>query len=95
MDISWTPRARPTYFKIIEYLGNDWSEREIRNFINEVDKLLDQIRQNPEMFEESGAKKMSEKVLLAVIIVCITGLGQEKRNCSCYFSGITGRIRPN
>jgi len=61
MDISWTPRARHTYFKILEHLEKAWSVREIQNFINEVDDLLEQIKQNPEMFEESRRKKYVRK----------------------------------
>jgi len=57
MEIRWTPRARSTYFKILDYLERSWTEKEILNFINEVDTLLEQIKQNPEMFEESRKKR--------------------------------------
>ena len=61
MDISWTPKARHTYFKVLDHLEKAWTEREIQNFINEVDSLLDQINQNPVMFEESRKKKNVRK----------------------------------
>ena len=64
MKISWTPKARRTYFEVIDHLEKDWTEREIRNFINEVDHLLEQIKQNPEMFEESRKKKNVRKGLV-------------------------------
>lgn len=57
MDIVWTPMARHIYFKILDYLEKAWTEKEIQNFINEVDSLLDQIKQNPEMFVESRKMK--------------------------------------
>ena len=51
MKISWTPKARQTYFEVIDHLEKDWTEREILNFINEVDQLLEQIKQNPGKLE--------------------------------------------
>lgn len=63
MKISWTPKARQSYFEIIEYLEKTWTEREIQYFIIEVDHLLEQIRQNPEMFEESRKKKNVRKAV--------------------------------
>jgi len=61
MDIVWTSMARHTYFKVLDHLEKAWTEKEIQNFINEVDSLLDQIKQNPEMFEESRKKKNVRK----------------------------------
>lgn len=57
MDISWTPIARRSYFKILDHLEEAWTEKEIQNFINEVNDLLEQIRHNPEMFQQSRGKK--------------------------------------
>lgn len=61
MKISWTPTARRTYFNVLDHLEKTWAEREIQNFINEVDNLLDQIKHNPGMFEESKKKKNVRK----------------------------------
>lgn len=72
MKISWTPKARHTYFKVLDHLEKTWTEREIQNFINEVDNLLEQIKQNPEMFEESRKKGTLERVLSPNTIPCIT-----------------------
>ena len=64
MNVSWTPRARRTYFEVIELLEKAWTERETQNFIYEVDHLLQQIKQYPEMFEESRKKKNIRKGLV-------------------------------
>jgi len=61
MKISWTPTARKTHFNVLHHLEKDWTEREIQNFIIHVDNLLDQIKQNPGMFEESRKKKNIRK----------------------------------
>ena len=61
MKIFWTPQARHTYFKVLDHLEKTWTEREIQNFINEVDNILNQIKRNPGMFEESKKMKNVRK----------------------------------
>jgi len=61
MKISWTPTAIVGYFNILDYLEEVWTEREIQNFISEVDKLLEQIAKNPELFQSSRKKKNVRK----------------------------------
>ena len=65
MEISWTPTARKNYLNVLDYLDKTWTEREVQNFINKVDNLLDQIKQNPRMFEESKKKKNVRKGLIS------------------------------
>lgn len=57
MEIFWTPTAKRTYFKVLDHLEKNWTEREVQNFINEVETLLKQIKQHPGMFEESRKKR--------------------------------------
>jgi len=64
MKISWTPTARRTYFKVLDYLTENWTRREVVNFINEVENLLNQITNNPEMFQASRKKKNVRKALI-------------------------------
>ena len=61
MKISWTPTARKTYFNVLDYLEEAWSKREVQNFADEVEKVLNQITENPDMFEASGKKKNIRK----------------------------------
>ena len=64
MKISWTRTARRTYFKVLDYLAENWTKREVVNFINEVENLLNQITNNPEMFQSSRKKKNVRKALI-------------------------------
>ncbi len=61
MKISWTPTARKTYFNILDYLDQAWTKREVLNFVDEVEKVLSQIKENPDMFEASRKKKNIRK----------------------------------
>jgi plasmid stabilization system protein ParE len=65
MIISWTPTARKTYFAILDYLEKSWGEKDIRNFISEVNTLLNQIANNPEMFPSSKKMKNVRKGLIS------------------------------
>lgn len=64
MVVIWTPKARRSYFEIIDHLEKTWTEREIRKFISDVDHLLVLIKQNPEIGEESGKRKDVRKCLI-------------------------------
>ncbi|TVR73088.1 MAG: type II toxin-antitoxin system RelE/ParE family toxin [Marinilabiliales bacterium] len=64
MKISWTPTAKRTYFKVLDYLAENWTKREVTNFMNEVESLLTQITDNPEMFQASRKKKNVRKALI-------------------------------
>jgi plasmid stabilization system protein ParE len=65
MKISWTPTAKRTYFKALDYLAENWTKREVTNFMNEVESLLTQITDNPEMFQASRKKKNVRKALIS------------------------------
>ncbi|MGM0530410.1 MAG: type II toxin-antitoxin system RelE/ParE family toxin [Bacteroidota bacterium] len=64
MKISWTPTAKRTYFKVLDYLAQNWTKREVTNFMNEVESLLTRITDNPEMFQASRKKKNVRKALI-------------------------------
>jgi plasmid stabilization system protein ParE len=56
--IRWTKEANETFDKIIEYLENRWTGREIVNFINKTNQILKQISEHPEMFKSSSKMKI-------------------------------------
>lgn len=64
MKISWTPTARKTYFKVLEYLDEAWTQREIQNFVERTEKVLKLIAKDSEMFEASRMKKNIRKGLI-------------------------------
>jgi plasmid stabilization system protein ParE len=61
MKVSWTPTARATYFKVLEYLEEAWTKKEIQNFVDEVEKVIGQITSEPYMFEATRKKKNVRK----------------------------------
>ena len=52
-DVQWTDKAKSTFDSIINYVGNEWSEKEVRNFIQRTNDLISAIRHYPEMCKAS------------------------------------------
>ena len=54
--ITWSPKAVVTYAAVIEYLLEEWTEKEIRNFVSRVDKKLQLLKTQPLIGRASGKK---------------------------------------
>jgi plasmid stabilization system protein ParE len=52
-EILWTPTAQKSFKKIIDYLEQNWTEREVSNFVNETVYLLSNLKRRPEMCRPS------------------------------------------
>ena len=61
MDIKWTPTARKTYFSVLDYLYENWTEKELQSFIEKVEHTLKSIKENPYLFESSVKMKSIRK----------------------------------
>jgi plasmid stabilization system protein ParE len=45
-NIIWSPKAKETYYNIIYYLIENWTKKEIQNFIHRTEIVLDHVGQN-------------------------------------------------
>ena len=57
MKIIWSIGAKISYKKILGFLKENWTEKEIDNFVNDTKEVIFQIQQSPLMFIASGKKK--------------------------------------
>lgn len=55
--ILWTDHAISELEKTIEYLENNWTEKELRNFSAKLDHTIQLISKSPELFPDSYEKK--------------------------------------
>jgi hypothetical protein len=46
-NIIWSPRAKITYYQVLEYLELNWTIKEIKSFINRTDYVIEHISQTP------------------------------------------------
>jgi len=55
--IVWTIQAVKGFEKIINYLEENWSGREVSNFVNEADRFFKTLVIHPEILQKTGARK--------------------------------------
>lgn len=56
-EILWTNTAESSFQDIIEYLQEEWSEKEVRNFLKRVDKFIITLSKYPTMCRSSSKRK--------------------------------------
>ncbi len=56
-EVLWTNLAKRSFDNIINYLRQEWSEREVENFLNRTDKMLIALKRYPEMCRPSLKRK--------------------------------------
>jgi len=56
-QIIWSKRAVKGYDKIIQYLEENWTDREVINFIAETDKFFELLKKHPELLQKSTKQK--------------------------------------
>jgi plasmid stabilization system protein ParE len=55
-EITWSPKAIITYDAVIVYLQEEWTEREVINFVTRVDKKLKLLQTHPRIGVVTGKK---------------------------------------
>jgi plasmid stabilization system protein ParE len=53
-QIVWTKRAIAGYDRIIHYLIENWTEREVINFVTETDSFFDILKDHPEILQKTS-----------------------------------------
>ncbi len=62
-EIIWLPKAEQRYEQIIEWLYENWTAREIENFVARTDEILELISISPEIFRVSERKNIRQVVI--------------------------------
>ena len=63
--IFWTDFALSELEKTIEYLEENWTERELKNLAFEIEEILNLLSHNPNLFQVSEIKKEIRRVVVA------------------------------
>lgn len=61
--IVWSKEAEDTFENIISYLEVKWTEKEIRKFVSETEKVVSIMRKNPFLFRGSDKAKIFEALI--------------------------------
>ena len=62
--IFWTDFALSELEKTIEYLQENWTEKELRNLAVKLDEILTILSQNPNLFQVSNVKDKIRRVVV-------------------------------
>lgn len=57
LEVVWTKRAQIGYGKIIMYLENNFTEKEVRKFVHQTFEFFELLSQYPEMLESTRKHK--------------------------------------
>lgn len=60
----WTDNALKELEKTIEYLEENWTEKELRNLALNLEETLTLVSQNPNLFQVSDTKKEIRRVIV-------------------------------
>jgi plasmid stabilization system protein ParE len=62
-EIIWSPRSKQTFAKVIEYLEQEWTEKEVIRFVAKVEKALSLITTGNIKFRSSGKENVHEVLI--------------------------------
>ena len=57
VKIVWSKRADEGYAKIVRHLKEEWTDKEIGNFIIETNHFFELLKENPQILEPTGNYK--------------------------------------
>lgn len=69
MKIEWTLASKNDYWQNIEYLENHWSEKEVLNFINEIDYSLNLLAKGNVIFTKPDYPDVYKMVITKQITI--------------------------
>ncbi len=69
MKIEWTLASKNDYWQNIEYLENHWSEKEVLNFINEIDYSINLLAKGNVTFTKSDYPNVYKMVIIKQITI--------------------------
>ncbi len=61
MKITWSAQAKRDYYKILDYLHENWGINEVKSYIDKTEEVLKVIREQPQAFIESTKRKNVRK----------------------------------
>ena len=63
MKIVWTPEAIKTFDEILNYLQEEFSQKEVDTFYFETERVIGLIQKNPYLFKKSTKENIHQAVL--------------------------------
>lgn len=61
--ISWTPEAERSFEAVVEYLEENWTDREVVKFIERVNRVAEHIARHPLSYRATGKEDVREALI--------------------------------
>ncbi|OQY04029.1 MAG: hypothetical protein B6I20_03845 [Bacteroidetes bacterium 4572_117] len=61
MKVTWTFTSKKSFTKILDFLLENWTAKEVDKFAEDVRNTINQIKENPYMYEASSKNKTVRK----------------------------------
>ena len=84
--IFWTDFALKELEKTIEFLEENWTEKELRNLAENLEEKLALISQNPDLFQASNLKKGIRRVVILTYNTLYYRIANEQIEIISFFS---------
>ena len=55
--VLWTESAKKSFQRIVKYLQQEWNDKEVSNFINRTQDMIELLKRYPEMCRPSTKRK--------------------------------------
>jgi plasmid stabilization system protein ParE len=62
-EIIWTAEAEKTFEQVIEYLQQQWSDKEVAKFVEKVIEVTEHISRHPFAYRSAGKEDVREAVI--------------------------------
>jgi plasmid stabilization system protein ParE len=63
LKIKWSVKAKFNYDNVLSYLDENWSKKEVENFIKKTESILNIISHQPYIFKAASHKKVRKAIL--------------------------------
>jgi hypothetical protein len=64
MEVIWSAKAKITFFKVLDYLNENWTKKELLQFNQRTHITISAIRKNPNIFPASSSNKKIRKAII-------------------------------
>lgn len=78
-SVFWTNKAIKKANAIADYIRSEWTEKEVDNFLNEVDRIIGLIEINPKLFRVSAKRENIHLALVTKHTILIYQLKPHKK----------------
>ena len=63
LKIFWTEEALETFTQIVDYIRDNWSQKEVDHFVDTTEKVIGFISENPFLFRRTNLKSVREALI--------------------------------